>query len=91
MIVTGLVARYRRLLTSVVGTSEALSEDAGVLVKLGNVEEICDKVLESCKNPERRKELGKIARDLVVARYSWSVLTKDLSTLIMMTIMKKEN
>jgi glycosyltransferase involved in cell wall biosynthesis len=75
--------------TSVTGTAEALTQDAGILVKPGNLDEICDKVLELCKDPEKRKEIGHKARELVVRKFSWSVLTEDLATLITKTINKE--
>ncbi|TFH04480.1 MAG: glycosyltransferase WbuB [Candidatus Thorarchaeota archaeon] len=72
--------------TSVAGTVEALTQDAGCLMEPGNIDEICDKVLELCKDPEQRKEIGHKARDLVVHNYSWSVLSDELATLIAKTI-----
>ena len=74
--------------TSVTGTVEALTQDAGILVKPGNIDEICDKVLELCKDSEQRKEIGHKARELVVSKFSWSVLTGELATLITKTINK---
>ncbi len=76
--------------TSVTGTMEALTQEAGVLVKPGDVDEICDKVIELCKNPEQRREIGHKARELVMRKFSWSVLTDELDILITKTINKEE-
>jgi glycosyltransferase involved in cell wall biosynthesis len=76
--------------TSVVGTTEALTQDAGILVKPGDVDGICDKVIELCKDPEQRKVIGHNARELVVRKFSWSVLTDELSTLIEKTVNDEE-
>ncbi|MFX1578939.1 MAG: glycosyltransferase family 4 protein [Promethearchaeota archaeon] len=75
--------------TSVSGTAEALTRDAGILVEPGNVDEICDKVVELCRSPKQREELGQKARELVLQEYSWSVLVEDLTTLISMTVNDK--
>lgn len=74
--------------TSVAGTVEALTEDTGILVKPGNIDEICDRIIELCKTPKERQELGKKARALAVDYYSWSVLSKEFSRIIMTTIMR---
>ena len=76
--------------TSVAGTVEALTQDAGILVEPGNSDEICDKVLELCRDPEQRKVIGHKARELVVRKFSWSVLTEELAALITKTVMKEK-
>jgi starch synthase len=72
--------------TSVAGTAEALRGGAGVLVEPGNVDGFCEQVIELCRHPERRKELGEISRQIVNSHHSWRVLSGDLSTLILDTI-----
>lgn len=72
--------------TSVTGTTEALTQDSGRLIKPGNIDGICDVILELCKDPEQRKEIGHKARELAVRKFSWSVLTDELATLIAKTI-----
>ena len=68
--------------TSVSGTVEALTQDVGVLVNPGNTDEICTEIISLCKDPKRRRELGRNARELAVEKYSWPVLTQELSKLI---------
>ena len=75
--------------TSVSGTVEALTQDAGVLVKPGNTDEICSAIISLCKDPNRRRELGRRARELAVEQYSWTVLTQELSKLITKTLNEK--
>jgi len=72
--------------TSVAGTAEALTKDVGILVKPGNTDEICDKVLELCRNPKQREDIGQKARALVERKFTWSILTEELATLITKTI-----
>ncbi len=62
--------------TSVAGTKEALDESTGVLVKPGAVDELCDAVVDLCRDPQRRRTLGTRARECIERNYSWDVLAR---------------
>ncbi len=57
--------------TRVAGTAEVLDESTGVLVKPGAVDQICDAVVDLCRDEEKRKRLGRQARKCVEKKYSW--------------------
>lgn len=60
--------------TRVAGTSEVLESSSGVLVTPGNTEEICNAVVNLCKNPQLCRTLGENGRKLVEEKYSWRIL-----------------
>ncbi len=64
--------------TAVAGTLEILTEGGGILVPPDNSDIICNVVLDLCNNPEKRKELGEKARELVKEKYTWQRLSEKL-------------
>ena len=60
--------------TSVAGTSEILDDTMGVLVSPGNVDDVCDAVVNLCRHPDLRGELGKKARRVITQKYTWEFL-----------------
>jgi len=64
--------------TQVAGTIEVIDSSVGVLVAPGNIEEICDAVVNLCNDRELRNALGSRGRKLVEKRYSWNKLALQL-------------
>jgi glycosyltransferase involved in cell wall biosynthesis len=63
--------------TRVAGTSEVLQDDCAILVSPEDTDAICVAVIDLCKDGERRIQLGLRARELIVAKHSWSKLAKQ--------------
>jgi glycosyltransferase involved in cell wall biosynthesis len=63
--------------TRVAGTAEVLDDSTGVLVPPGEIDQICDAVVELCKDGEKRQRLGEKARERVVTEYSWRKLSDE--------------
>jgi len=63
--------------TAVSGTAEVLRSGCGVLVPPNDAQAFCNAVLDLCRNCSLREVLGRKARRVVEARYSWFQLADE--------------
>ena len=58
-----------------------MNESTGLMVERKNIDSIVN-AITLLQNKERRKEIGEKARERVVSKYSWDIITSHYDMLI---------
>lgn len=64
--------------TESLATQEMLAEGRGVIVPVGNVAETANAIVQLASNPERCREMGRLARNYVEAKHSPDTFRRSL-------------
>ena len=76
-LLTGLTTGKPVVATDVGGFSEMIQHgETGALVEYGNEEQLAKELLDLLQDPERRKQMGQNAREMVKTEYSWDAISR---------------